>query len=105
MGLHAHSYSSKTKRRNFGAPAPGRKHDGNHEDREERRQELKRLGAMPNRIDKLYSVLTRNFITFEKLPIGTLMTAGLTTLPSLCPRRSTNLGSDLALPTIARADP
>jgi hypothetical protein len=41
--------------------------------REERREELKRLAAMPNGIDKLYSILTRNFIPFEKLPIGTLM--------------------------------
>ena len=39
----------------------------------ERREELKRLGAMPNGLDKLYQVLTRNFIPFEKLPIGTLM--------------------------------
>jgi hypothetical protein len=41
--------------------------------REERREELKRLAAMPNGIDKLYLILTRNFIPFEKLPIGTLM--------------------------------
>jgi hypothetical protein len=41
--------------------------------REERREELKRLAAMPNGIDKLYAMLTRNFIPFEKLPIGTLM--------------------------------
>jgi archaellum component FlaC len=41
--------------------------------REERREELKQLAARPNGIDKLYSVLTRNFIPFEKLPIGTLM--------------------------------
>ena len=41
--------------------------------REERRQELKRLAAAPNGIDKLYLILTRNFIPFEKLPIGTLM--------------------------------
>jgi hypothetical protein len=41
--------------------------------REERRQELKRLAAMPNGIDKLYLILTRNFVPFEKLPIGTLM--------------------------------
>jgi hypothetical protein len=41
--------------------------------RDERRQELKRLAAMPNGIDKLYLILTRNFIPFEKLPIGTLM--------------------------------
>jgi hypothetical protein len=41
--------------------------------REERREELKRLAATPNGIDKLYSILTGNFIPFEKLPIGTLM--------------------------------
>ena len=41
--------------------------------REERKGELKRLGAMPNGIDKLHAILTRNFIPFEKLPIGTLM--------------------------------
>jgi hypothetical protein len=41
--------------------------------REERREELKQLAAMPNGIDKLYLILTRNFIPFEKLPIGTLM--------------------------------
>jgi archaellum component FlaC len=41
--------------------------------REERREELRRLAAMPNGIDKLYAILTRDFIPFEKLPIGTLM--------------------------------
>jgi hypothetical protein len=41
--------------------------------REERREELKRLAAMPNGIDRLYAILARNFIPFEKLPIGTLM--------------------------------
>jgi hypothetical protein len=41
--------------------------------KEERREELKRLAAMPNGIDKLYAILTRKFIPFEKLPIGTLM--------------------------------
>jgi hypothetical protein len=41
--------------------------------REERRQELKRLAASPNGIDKLYLIMTRNFVPFEKLPIGTLM--------------------------------
>ena len=41
--------------------------------REERREELKRLAAMPNGIDKLYAVLASNFIPFEKLPIGSLM--------------------------------
>jgi hypothetical protein len=41
--------------------------------REERRAELKQLAARPNGIDKLYLILTSNFILFEKLPIGTLM--------------------------------
>ena len=41
--------------------------------REERREELKTLAARPNGIDTLYSILTRNFIPFEKLPIGALM--------------------------------
>jgi archaellum component FlaC len=41
--------------------------------RGERRDELKRLAARPNGIDKLYSILTRDFIPFAKLPIGTLM--------------------------------
>ena len=41
--------------------------------REERREELKQLAAVPNGIDRLYLILTRNFIPFEKLPIGTLM--------------------------------
>ena len=41
--------------------------------KEERRGELKRLAATPNGIDKLYAILTRNFILFQKLPIGTLM--------------------------------
>jgi hypothetical protein len=41
--------------------------------RAERREGLKRLAALPNGIDKLYAILTRNFIPFEKLPIGTLM--------------------------------
>jgi hypothetical protein len=41
--------------------------------REERREELRRLAASPNGIDKLYLIMTRNFIPFEKLPIGTLM--------------------------------
>ena len=40
---------------------------------EQRREELKQLAAMPNGIDKLYLILTRNFITFDKLPIGTLL--------------------------------
>jgi hypothetical protein len=43
------------------------------ETKEERREELKQLAAMPNGSDKLYSILTRNFIPFKKLPIGTLM--------------------------------
>jgi hypothetical protein len=41
--------------------------------REERREELKRLAATPNGTDKLYAILTRDFIPFVKLPIGTLM--------------------------------
>jgi hypothetical protein len=41
--------------------------------RAERQEELKRLAAMPNGSDKLYALLTRNFIPFLKLPIGTLM--------------------------------
>ena len=41
--------------------------------RQGRREELKRLVARPNGIDRLYLILTRHFITFEKLPIGTLM--------------------------------
>jgi hypothetical protein len=41
--------------------------------KEERRGELKRLAATPNGIDKVYTILTRNFIPFQKLPIGTVM--------------------------------
>ena len=41
--------------------------------RDERREEMKRLAATPNGINKLYLILTRNFIPFKKLPIGTLM--------------------------------
>ena len=41
--------------------------------REERLQELKRLAATPNGSDRLYAILTGNFIPFEKLPIGTLL--------------------------------
>jgi hypothetical protein len=41
--------------------------------REERREELKQLAGRPNGIDKLYLILTGNFIPFEKLPIGTLL--------------------------------
>ena len=40
---------------------------------DERREELKQLAAMPNGMDRLYSILTRNFILFEKLPIAALM--------------------------------
>ena len=45
--------------------------------RDERRVELKRLAAMPNGIDKLYGILTRSFIPFVKLPIGTLMSEAI----------------------------
>jgi hypothetical protein len=31
------------------------------------------LAATPNGINKLYALLTGNFIPFQKLPIGTLM--------------------------------
>jgi hypothetical protein len=41
--------------------------------REERRKELKQLAGMPNGNDKLHLILTRQFIPFDKLPIGTLM--------------------------------
>lgn len=41
--------------------------------KEERRGELKRLAATPNGIDKVHAILTRNFIPFRKLPIGTAM--------------------------------
>jgi hypothetical protein len=41
--------------------------------RDERREKLKRTAVIPNGIDKLYAILTRDFIPFEKLPIGTLM--------------------------------
>jgi hypothetical protein len=41
--------------------------------KEERREELKQLAATPNGVVKLYSILTRNFVPFEKLPIGTAM--------------------------------
>ena len=34
---------------------------------------MRRLAAAPNGIDKLYAILTRNSIPFQKLPIGTLM--------------------------------
>ena len=45
----------------------------NPKTKEERREELKRLAASPNGTNKLYMVLTSNFIPFAKLPIGTLM--------------------------------
>ena len=41
--------------------------------RQGRHEELKRLAAGPNGIDRLYLILTRHFITFKKLPIGTLL--------------------------------
>jgi hypothetical protein len=41
--------------------------------KDERQKELKQLAAMPNGIDKLQLILTRNFIPFDKLPIGTVM--------------------------------
>lgn len=41
--------------------------------REERREALKRLAAMPNGADKLYLIRTRSFSPFEKIPIGTLL--------------------------------
>lgn len=41
--------------------------------RTERHEELKQLAATPDGIDKLYWILTRDFIPFSKLPIGTLM--------------------------------
>lgn len=41
--------------------------------RDERREELKQVAAMPNGVIQLYAILTRGFIPFEKLPIGTLM--------------------------------
>ena len=39
--------------------------------RQARHAELKQLVAGPNGNDKLYLILTGNFIAFEKLPIGT----------------------------------
>jgi hypothetical protein len=41
--------------------------------REERKLELKRIGALPNGRDKLFSILAGSFIPFTKMPIGTLM--------------------------------
>jgi len=41
--------------------------------REERRVELKRLGALPNGGDRLSMLLAQHFIPFKKLPIATLM--------------------------------
>jgi hypothetical protein len=52
---------------------PGHRNDGIMQTKEERRGELKQLAATPNGIDKVYAILTRNFIPFQKLPIGTLM--------------------------------
>jgi hypothetical protein len=52
---------------------PGHRNDGIMQTKEERRGELKRLAATPNGIDKLYAILARNFIPFQKLPIGTLL--------------------------------
>jgi hypothetical protein len=52
---------------------PRHSNDGIMQTQEERRGELKRLAATPNGIDKLHGILTRNFIPFEKLPIGTLL--------------------------------
>jgi hypothetical protein len=52
---------------------PGHGNDSILQTKEERRRELKRLAATPNGINKLYALLTGNFIPFQKLPIGTLM--------------------------------
>jgi hypothetical protein len=41
--------------------------------RAERHEEMKKLAATANGIDKLYSILTSKFIPFAKLPIGTLI--------------------------------
>src|SRR5262245_15634811 len=41
--------------------------------REDPLEELKRLGNTANGSDKLYSILTGNFIPFDKLPIRTLV--------------------------------
>jgi len=41
--------------------------------RQERRAELNRLAVTPNGGNKLYAILTQNFIPFRKLPIRTLM--------------------------------
>ena len=41
--------------------------------REERLEELRRLADTANGSDKLYSILTRHFIPFDKLPIRTLI--------------------------------
>jgi hypothetical protein len=41
--------------------------------KEERREELEQLAARPNGSDKRYLILSRSFIPFEKLPIGTLI--------------------------------
>ena len=52
---------------------PGQRNDGIMQTKEERRGELKRLAATANGIDKVYAILTWNFIPFQKLPIGTLL--------------------------------
>jgi hypothetical protein len=41
--------------------------------KEERREELQRLAAMPNGIDKLCLILTGNVFPFQQLPIEALM--------------------------------
>jgi len=41
--------------------------------RSDRREELKRLAATPHGTDKLYQVLSRGIIAFERLPNGTSM--------------------------------
>jgi hypothetical protein len=45
--------------------------------REERREELKKRAARQNGFDKVYLILTRNFIAFEKLSIGIVMIAAI----------------------------
>ena len=41
--------------------------------KEERRKELKEITARPNGINKLYLILIRSFIPFDKLPLEPLM--------------------------------
>lgn len=41
--------------------------------KDDRRRELKHVAARPNGSNELYSILTRHFIPFERLPIATLM--------------------------------